>query len=89
MIQSIQANEWISEAKEVSREEGRVEGKAEGLLEGRIASLLELLTDRFGAIPEETKSKILAQKEVAILKDWFHKVNKVQSIEEFLSSLNS
>jgi hypothetical protein len=72
-----------------SKERRKAEGRVEGLMEGRIASLLELLSDWFGAVPEEIQWKILSQKDLGILKGWFHKATKTLSIEEFQSSMDS
>ena len=41
-------------------EEWKAEGRAEGLMQGKAETLLRLLERRFGAVPEDARTRILA-----------------------------
>ena len=45
---------------EAWKEEGRAEGLAEGLVQGKAETLLRQLERRFGAVPEESRTRVLA-----------------------------
>ncbi|MEG2146904.1 MAG: hypothetical protein RRY06_09825, partial [Lachnospiraceae bacterium] len=63
---------------QVQREEAKEEGKAEGKAE----AILELL-EELDVVPEELKSEILNQPELAVLKRWLKLAAKVESVEQF------
>jgi predicted transposase YdaD len=55
---------WVDKMKEEGRKEGlqkgRQEGQREGHLEGKREALLQLLTSKFGPLPEKTASRVRA-----------------------------
>ncbi len=58
------------------RAEGRAEGRKDGLNEGRTEGKAEAL-----------QSKILAEKDLALLNDWFMQALSCASVEEFAATL--
>lgn len=66
----------------------RREGLAEGITQGKINSILELLGD-LGDIPSSLKEQITAQKNEATLRAWLKLAAKAESIEDFLSLMES
>ena len=78
--------EWLSPFQRMLREQ-RAEGRAEGEARGRTAlatALLHLLTQRFGPIPESTRTRIEAA-DTQLLQGWFAKVLHAKSIDEALA----
>ncbi len=71
------------EEKIMEREKGRTEGRTEGKVAGKAESILEIL-EEYGKVPDELYQRILAQRDLEILKSWLKVANKVGSIEEFL-----
>ena len=51
---------WVDKMKEEGRKEGRQEGRQEGQREGKREALLQLLTSKFGPLPEKTASRVRA-----------------------------
>jgi len=80
--------EWIEEEREIARKEARAEGLAEGLAEGRIEMVLEMLDALPGEISANLKARICKEDDVAVLKDYLHKIIKSSSIEDFEKSLD-
>ncbi len=87
--------EWLSPFQRMLRDqraeglaEGRAEGEARGKADGSksalAAALLQLLTGRFGTIPEATRSRILSADAVH-LQAWFAKAIHAHSLEEALT----
>ncbi|MDE6016720.1 MAG: hypothetical protein K2H41_13705, partial [Acetatifactor sp.] len=66
----------------------RREGIAEGITRGKIDSILDILGD-LGDIPSSLKEQITTQEDETILRAWVKLAAKAESIEEFLSSLES
>ncbi len=62
-----------------SREE---EGRVIGEDEGRAAAILEILED-YGTVSEALKEKILAERDIEVLKNWNKLAAKVTTIKEF------
>jgi predicted transposase/invertase (TIGR01784 family) len=74
--------------EELLREEYTA-GKAEGKLEERTESILELLED-LGTVEEELRCRLMAIKDLDVLKKLHHaaaRANSVQQFEEFLNTL--
>lgn len=69
----------IIKAFEDEREEGKAEGKAE--------DILELLAD-LGPVGDDLRKEILAQKDLAILKQWLKTAARAGSIDEFIKVLH-
>ena len=76
--------EWRSEyMKELLHDDDvREEGRAEGRTEGKAEALLAVLGCK-GEVPEALRSKILAEKNPALLNDWFLRSLSCGSVEEF------
>ena len=62
--------------------------RREGITQGKINSILDLLSD-LGDIPSFLKEQITAQRDEATLRAWLKLAAKAESIEEFLSLLES
>ena len=77
--------EWRSEyMKELLHDDDvREEGRAEGRTEGKAEALLAVLGCK-GEVPEALRSKILAEKNPALLNDWFLRSLSCESVEEFV-----
>lgn len=67
--------------KEMLRDE-----RAEGRVEGKVEDILDLLED-LGTVPEELRGKIMAEKDLAILKNWLRAAAKADSVEDFLANI--
>jgi len=82
--------EWLSPFQRMLREqraEGLAEGRAEGEARGRsalAAALLQLLTGRFGMIPDATRSRIQSA-DTMQLQSWFAKAIHATSMDEVLA----
>lgn len=61
----------------------KAEGIAEGKAEGKAESILELLEDFEEDIPSNIRSRIMEQKDTAILKKWHKAAAKAESMGEF------
>ncbi len=74
------------EAREISKQDGfeigRKEGRAEGRAEGKIEDLFDLLGE-LGEIPKDLRQRMLAQRDLAVLRSWIKLAAKAGSIEEF------
>ena len=68
------------------REEARLEGLTEGLSEGKAEALLTVLGCK-GEVPEALRSKILSEKDLNLLNDWFLRAISCESVEEFATAL--
>lgn len=69
----------VQETRRLSRAEGKAEGKAE--------SVLELLED-LGEIPDELKKKVMAQKDLEVLKKWHKVAARAESIAQFKEKID-
>ena len=67
-------------------DQGRREGLSEGLSEGKTEDLLAVLRCK-GEVPETLRSKILAEKDLTLLNDWFLRALSCESVEEFAAAL--
>jgi predicted transposase/invertase (TIGR01784 family) len=73
------------ESKIASAEEkGRVEGKAEGRAEGMAASLLTILTAKYGTLPEAATAQV-KQASCKQLEEWMNSVFSAESLEKLLT----
>ena len=68
------------------REEARLEGLTEGLSEGKAEALLTVLGCK-GEVPEALRSKILSEKDLNLLNDWFLRAISCEIVEEFATAL--
>ena len=64
----------------------RDEGKQIGIITGKIEDVLELLEDK-GEIPEEIKTKIVAEPNYEVLTKWLQLAAKSETIEEFCKEM--
>lgn len=76
----------VEELLKSREKEGRAEGRAEGLVEGRAEAILELLEET-GTVPEALREKILAEKDVELLKKWNRLAAKAATIVEFAENM--
>lgn len=74
---------WCEIEKRIRKEE-RVEGKAEGKAE----DIMDLLED-IGSVPEELEKRLQEQKDVDILRKWLKLAAHSESIDEFLTNIQS
>ena len=75
MKRSTVVEEWRAEA--------RAEGEAKGEAKGRIASVIELLEARFGAVPADLADKIKSTTDVDTLRAWNLLAAKADSLSAF------
>lgn len=69
----------MCKAIEDLKNEGRSEGKAEGKAESIIILLKE-----YGALSKKLESKLLKQKNLSVLDEWFMLAIHTKSVEEFI-----
>ena len=74
------------EGRAEGKAEGLVEGRIEGLIEGRTEAILELLEET-GTVPEALRKKILAEKDLELLKKWNRLAAKAATIVEFTENM--
>ena len=67
------------EEKIMEREKGRADGKAEAILE---------ILEEYGKVPNELRDRVLAQRDLEMLKRWLKVASKVDSIEEFIAEMS-
>jgi flagellar biosynthesis/type III secretory pathway protein FliH len=72
--------EGLREGRLEGKLEGRLEGKLEGRLEGRQEALRELLTGRFGALPQVAEDRV-AKATLSELKAWTKAVMNAPTLE--------
>ena len=72
--------------KAVGKAEGKAEGLAEGEVKGKTESILEIFSDH-GTILPELREKIMAERDMDILKRWVKLSARVTSIEEFIGKM--
>lgn len=80
--------EALEEGREEGREEGLVEGLAEGLAEGLKESVVEVLSARFGTVPEAIAQRLATVTDGAVLKGLLRQAIAVSSIAEFAQQLD-
>jgi hypothetical protein len=66
--------------------EQRAEGRAEGQAEGQAQSLLTLLELRGVTVPADDRERVLAEKSMSRLGDWFRRAAFATSLSEVLGS---
>ncbi len=86
-VKYMQAWEEKIMEREKGRQEGRAEGKADGKVAGKAESVLEIL-EEYGEVPDALRDRVLAQRDLEILKSWLKVANKVGSIEEFIEKIS-
>ncbi len=82
--------ELLRSREKEGRAAGLEEGKAAGLEEGKAAGLAEAileLLEEAGTVPEALKEKILAEKDVELLKKWNRLAAKATRIEKFTENM--
>ena len=75
--------EAIVTTADMLRAEGRSKGRSEGLSEGQRAMLLKLLSQRFGALPDDAVARVNAAGQ-AELEAWFDRVLAARALAEVL-----
>lgn len=60
------------------KNEGKAEGKAEDIIE---------LLEEYGEVPEDLRTKILGQNDLAVLEVWFKLAIKVSGVQEFIEKI--
>lgn len=73
--------------KESALQEGLQRGIQRGLTIERTENLLEVL-EHFGKVPEALKMRIRKEENLDTLKRWFTTALKVESVEQFMKSVN-
>ncbi len=84
--------EGRQEGKAEGKREGRLEGKREGELQGKLLvkkeDLLKLLTQKFGAVADADKKKILRTRDLDRLDQALGLIFKTETIAEVLRPLD-
>ena len=70
------------------RQDAKEEGIQEGMLESKREDILELL-ESYGVVPEEIRSRIVEERDIAVLKKWFQLATKIDSIEKFVKEMDA
>lgn len=82
----------MEDALEVRFEEGKAEGKVEGKAEGKAECILEILQElhaETGQLPDAIKQKILSEGNLEVLNCWLRHAAKAESIDQFVSYMES
>ena len=79
-----QRAEGLAEGRDEGRAEGRAEGEARGSRTALAIALLHLLTQRFGLIPDSTRTRIESA-DTQQLQGWFARVLDAKSIDDALA----
>jgi len=74
--------EGRAEGIEKGREEGEIKGEIKGELKTRQSTLLDILRDRFGAVPAEVELRIRAVTEAARLQHAILRAIRISSIDD-------
>lgn len=72
---------WADQLEAKGKAQGKVEGKVEGEVKGLRSSILLLLEQRFGPLPEDIASRIHALESVAALQAILVQVLKVEDLQ--------
>lgn len=72
----------FEEERAENRAKGRAEGRAEGIAESRAEDILYLL-EELGPVQESLREKIMTQRDMDILKQWFKLAVHSEMVEEF------
>jgi flagellar biosynthesis/type III secretory pathway protein FliH len=79
--------EGIAEGKAEGIAEGKAEGIAEGKAEGRAEGVLDILSDKFGQIPQHVVDSLNQQTDLAVLKSLLIQAARCTSLDEFAAGL--
>ena len=74
--------EGIAIGKIQGRAEGMAEGKARGIAAGKAGSVLDILEES-GPVPEKLRTSILAETDLAVIRDWLRLAVACGSAEQF------
>ena len=74
--------EGIAIGKIQGRAEGMAEGKARGIAAGKAGSVLDILEES-GPVPEKLRTRILAETDLAVIRDWLRLAVACGSAEQF------
>ena len=74
--------DWLKSAREEGRHEGRQEGHQEGEVKGRRDTVLRVLAQRFGKLPQQVRRKVAALESVAELERLLDRALTARSLEE-------
>jgi len=75
-----------ADERALGEEIGRAEGRVQGRAEGKVESLLEIL-EELGTVSDETRQKIMSQRDADILKRWIKVAARAETMEEFEKEL--
>ena len=75
------AEEWMKEGEKKGLMQGKAEGLTQGKAEGKAETLLRQLERRFGAVPEDSRARVLAAP-VEDLDAWLDAVISVSSLDD-------
>ena len=86
------AQQYIEKGRQKGKREGKREGKLEGKREGKIEakqeSLLQLLTQKFDAVPEADKRRMMETQDMDRLNQAIGRILKTETIEDILLPLD-
>ena len=82
------AEQLIEEGKAEGKREGRLEGKREGKLLVKKEDLLKLLAQKFGAVADTDKRKIMGTRDLDKLDQALGLIFKTETIAEVLRPLD-
>ena len=72
----------LRQGEEKGREEGRAEGLQSGLMEGKRQTLLTLMHEKFGPLPETLKERVGALESLVELDVYLKRILTASSLEE-------
>ena len=75
--------EGIAIGKIQGRAEGMAEGKARGIAAGKAGSVLDILEES-GPVPEKLRTRILAETDLTVIRDWLRLAVACDSAEQFV-----
>ncbi len=78
---------FVKDIQKTAFEDGLAQGELNGELKGKALSILELLQEK-ASIPEELKSQILTQTDMAVLTKWLKAAAEATSLEEWKQLVN-
>jgi hypothetical protein len=91
VIESKQVKEWQDQARKDGRQEGHQEGRLEGRQEGQrensLTSLLAVLNDKYGALPDDVPSHLKAIGDFTVLQQLLLKAVRAGSLDDFRKSM--
>ena len=83
-VPMLEANvrEWEKKVRRESWQEGRKEGRKAGLVEGMQRALLQLMSSRFGPLPQDVRHRVEGLTSVAELEKLTRKVLRAKTLQE-------